>query len=491
MPSDPQVAVLAASGGDESGGSIFDALLGAAPESYQVHAGYRLYSEVGIDVGVLGNHDLDRGVALLAHAIRRDVHFPVLAANVTGSQELAACCVPAAIFVVKGVRIGFIGLVTPAQIRPEPNSERRVTDPVGAALNLIPAVRPLCDVLIILSHLGYSLSQHSAAVRIAGDVELARSLPAGTVHLIVGAHTHHVLNEGGLSASNIVNSIPIVQAGKFGQFVGEVDITVQKSAVVTHARLTPVIDLPVDEAFEREHVQPLIARVRPYRDRIIGRVADDPDLSTDAVRNEFASGESTLANFIADALARQARAHGYPVDFAMIDASSVGCGLPVGRQLRFGDWFEVMPFADTLCLVRLSGREILALLQDNAQRLDRPGQPHTERGFLHFSREVRYAIRLDAASDSAQAEDICLNGQPVPHDLERIYVVATTSFVRGPAGGWEAHARTQHGQALFDLQQLPKEYTALFVRDVLVDYITAQARNAAGGRREAGWPAAG
>ena len=254
---DPQVAVLAASAGDESGGSIFDALLGAAPESYQVHAGYRLYSEVGIDVGALGNHDLDRGVALLAHAIRQDVRFPVLAANVTGSPELAACCFPAAIFVVKGVRIGFIGLVTPAQIRPEPNSERRVTDPVAAALNLIPAVRPLCDVLIILSHLGYSLNQHSAAVRIAGDVELARSLPAGAVHLIVGAHTHNVLNEGGLSASNIVNGIPIVQAGKFGQFVGEVDITVQESAVVTHARLTPTIDLPVDEAFEREHVQPL------------------------------------------------------------------------------------------------------------------------------------------------------------------------------------------------------------------------------------------
>jgi len=469
---DPQVAVLASSGGDESGGSIFDALLGAAPESYQVHAGYRLYSEVGVDVGVLGNHDLDRGVALLAHAIRQDVRFPVLAANVTGSRELVACCFPAALFVVKGVRIGFIGLVTPAQIRPEPNSQRRVTDPVEAAHNLIPAVRPLCDVLIILSHLGYSLNQHSAAVRIAGDVELARRLPAGCVHLIVGAHTHHVLNEGGLSVGNIINGIPIVQAGKFGQFVGEVDITVQETAVVTHARLTPTLDLPIDGAFEREHAQPLIARVRPYRERVIGRVADDPDLSTDAVRNEFASGESAFANFIADALALQARAHGDLVDLAMIDASSVGCGLPLGQQMTFGDWFEVMPFADTLCLIRLSGYELRTLLQDNARRLDRPGQPHTERGFLYFSQEVRYAICLDAGG-SPQAEDIWVDGQLIEQNLERIFVVATSSFVRGPAGGWESHARTLHGQALFDLQQLPQEYTALFVRDLLVAYVTA------------------
>jgi 5'-nucleotidase / UDP-sugar diphosphatase len=470
---DPQAVVLAASGGDESGGSIFDALLGAAPESYQVHAGYQLYSAAGIDIGVLGNHDLDRGVALLAHAIRQDVRFSMLAANVTGSPELAACCFPAALFVVKGVRIGFIGLVTPAQIRPEPNSLRRVTDPVEAVLNLIPAVRPLCDVLVVLSHLGYSLNQHSAVVQIAGDVELARSLPAGSVHLIVGAHTHHALNEAGLSAGNIVNGIPIVQAGKFGQFAGEVDIAVHETVTVTHARLRALIDLPVDEVFEREHVQPFLARVRPYRDRIIGRVADDPDLSTDAVRNSFAAGESAFANFIADALAFQAQAHGCPVDFAMIDGSSVGCGLPLGQTMTFGDWFEVMPYADTLCLIRLSGRELQALLRDNAHRLDRPGQSHTERGFLHFSKQVRYAIRLDASVSSARAEDIFVNDQPIEDDFERIFVTVTSSFVRGPAGGWETHARMQLGQSLFELQQLSREYTALFVRDLLVEYIAA------------------
>jgi 5'-nucleotidase / UDP-sugar diphosphatase len=471
--SDPQVAVLAASGGDESGGAIFDALLGTNPESYQVHAGYRLYSQVGIDIGVLGNHDLDRGTALLAHAIRQDVRFPMLAANVTGSQELAACCFPAALFVVKGVRVGFIGLTTPAQIRPEPNSLRRVTDPVEAALNLVPIMRPLCDVLIILSHLGYSLNQPSAAVRIAGDVELARSLPAGAVHLIVGAHTHDVLNENGLTAANIVNEIPIVQAGRFGQFLGEVDITVRETVAVTHARLRALVDLPVDEAFEREHVQPLVARVRPYRERIIGRVADDHDLSTDAVRNEFAIGESAFANFIADALVCQAQAHGYPVDFAMIDASSVGSGLPVGAQMTFGDWFDVMPFADTLCLVRLSGHEFQALLEDNALRLDRPNLPHAERGFLHFSEQVRYAIRFGATTSAAHADDICVNGQPIGRDLERIFVAATSSFVRGPVGAWEAYARAHRGQPLFDIQQLPQEYTALYMRDLMVAYITA------------------
>ena len=171
---------------------------------------------------------------------------------------------------VKGVRVGFIGLITPTQIHPEPGSAWRITDPIEAAHNLIPAMQPLCDVLIILSHLGHSLGQHSALVEIAGDVELARSLPPGSVHLIVGGHTHNALNERGLGAGNVVNGIPIVQAGKAGQFVGEVDIEVGDVAVVTHARLHATVDLPIDAAFEREHVRPLVERVQPTRTRLIG-----------------------------------------------------------------------------------------------------------------------------------------------------------------------------------------------------------------------------
>lgn len=470
---DRQVAVLAATAGDESGGTLYDALLGHDPASYQVHPGYRLYSQAGVDIGVPGNHDLDQGTPLLTHAICREARFPILAANVIGSPALANCAYPAALFVVKGLRVGFIGLTTPAQVRPEPYSRRHITDPVTAARHLIPALRPLCDVLIILSHLGLSLGQHSAVVQGAGDVELARSLPPGTVHLIVGGHTHTTLNEAGLSAENIVNGIPIVQAGKFGQFVGEVEITVQETATVTHARLYATIDLPADAAFEREQVQPLEAQIGPHRGRILGRVAPDDDLSADAMRNRFAAGESAFANFLTDALVDQCRAHGLAVDFAMIDATSINSGLRPGETVTFGEWFGVMPFSDIVCVLRLSGQQIEALLRDNALRVDRPGQPHTERGFLHFSAGVRYTVRLGSARGSADAEAIHLDGQPIATCQERTFVFATTSFLRGPAAGWEAQASAQRQRPLFDLRRVRQEYTDLYVRDLLLAHIAA------------------
>ncbi|MCO6449597.1 MAG: bifunctional metallophosphatase/5'-nucleotidase [Caldilineales bacterium] len=483
---DEYTHVLAATCGDEIGGAIFDELLGDCVANFQLHPAYQLYSRAGVDVGIFGNHDFDLGCELLAHAIEQDLRFPILAANLIDSQALAAHFYTAALFVVKGVRVGFIGLTTPAQTHPDPDEPQIITDPMLTIRHLLPAIRPLCDVLVVLSHLGHRLGEQTASVAIAGDVELARSLPPDSVHLIVGAHTHNVLNEKGLSAENIVNDIPIVQAGKLGQFVGEVDITVQKVAAVTHVRLTTVADLPVDPIFERDFVQPLVQRVQPEWERVLGRVAADPDLSTDAVRNEFAAGESAMANFISDGLASEARRLGFPVDFAFIDTSIVRMGLDAGGIVRYGEWFDVMPFVDTLTLFELTGRQLDELLQDNAIRFDRIGQPHTERGFLHFSREIRYTITRDARRSQMRAIAITVDGASIADLHQRTFLAASSSFVRGPAAPWETYARTQKSHPLIDIRQLPHTFTHHYTRDLLVKHIIAHdgVTEAGGARRD-------
>ncbi len=467
----PNAAVLALSAGDDLVGAVFDELLGEDPSTYRVHAGYHVYSAAGFDAAVLGNHDLDMGATLLAHAIRQDARFPLLSANLVGCRHLAGLYSPAAIFVIQGVRVGIIGLTTPGQVRRLFDSALAVENPLTALHNLLPALRPLCDVLIVLSHLGYSLGSTSATVKIAGDVEIARSLPYGAVHLIVGGHTHHLLNEQGLSAHNIINGIPIVQAGTLGRFMGEVDIIVREKAAVTNARLTPTANLPVDETFEKEVVQPLVAQAHALFARRLGRVADEPDLSTFAVRNTFAAGESAMANFITDGLVAFCHKSGYAVDIAIIDQANVRCGLPVGGELIFGDWFNVMPFADTVRVMEISGAQLQALIQDNALRTDRPGEPHTERGFLHFSREVRYVIELGSSRAQARAVDITVHGRPIEEMLPRTFQIACSSAVRHPAQEWEKYARERLGLPLIDIRRWPHQDTGIFLRDALVDYI--------------------
>lgn len=470
--SDPYAALVVMSAGDDLVGSVFDELLGDDIDSYVVHAGYHLYSAGGVDIAVLGNHDLDPGAQLLAHAIRHDARFPLLSANLVGASPLAGLYYPAALLVLKGVRVGIIGLTTPAEIKQRDEGEFRVTNPVRAASNLVPALRPLCDVLILLTHLGRSLTGHTASVLDAGDVELAESLPYGSVNLIVGGHTHDALNEQGLSAANIVNGIPIVQAGMLGRFVGEVSITVQLSGVaVTNARLTSVADLSVDEEFEREEVQPLVAQVRPLFSRELGRVADDPDLSTEVIRNDFAASELALANFVSDALLVRCRARGYHVDFAMIDSSCLRCGLPEGGTLTFADWFNLMPFADSIRLCRMTGRQLKALLADNALRADRPGEPHTERGFAQFSWQIRYRLQLGPSRGKAHASRISVNGIDLDEQLEHSFLVACNSFFRESAITWERCVAQQLDLPLVDARAWPRLDTNLFLRDEMIVYI--------------------
>jgi len=478
----PNRAVLFMSAGDDLMGGVFGELLGDGPEAYVVHVGYHLYSAAGLDVGVLGNHDLDMGLTLLAHALHRDARFPMLSANLAGCRQLAVVVYPAALLVVKGLRVGIVGLTTRGQVKQPSSFSLCMADPLQVAHNLIPALRPLCDVLIVLSHLGRSLVDSTATVLDAGDVELAASLPPGSLDLIVGGHTHQIMNENGLSIANIVNGVPIVQAGSLGRFLGQVDITVGRRVTVTDARLSLVADLPVDEDFERQAVQPLLEQVRPLFARSLGRVTDHPDLSTDSVRNAFAARESALANFITDAIVARCRSEGHAVSLAAIDASCVYQGLPAGGELTFGDWFDLMPYADTIRLVLITGKHLQVLMDDNARRADRSGEPHTERGFLQFSQQLRYTIELGESRRQARATSIMVDGVSLEGQMDREYLLACTSFCREAALPWERYTSQNLHMPLTGLPADSHMGTELLLRDEMIAYI----RQHGGVTREAG-----
>ncbi|MFN2294089.1 MAG: bifunctional metallophosphatase/5'-nucleotidase [Candidatus Promineifilaceae bacterium] len=469
---DPNTAVLAMSAGDDLVGAIFDELMGDNPDSFALHAGYRLYSAAGIDVAVLGNHDFDLGTEVLSQAILKDAQFPILSANLINCRRLAGLYYPAVILVTKGIRVGIIGLSTPAPIRHSLNTNPQITNPLLVINNILPALRPLCDVLIILSHLGNNLSSGSASVRVVGDRELARGFSPGSVHLIVGGHTHTILNEQGLAVDNIVNGIPIVQAGTLGRYLGEVDITFHRGKpAVSHARLSQTANLPVDETFERESVRPLLEMARPLFTRSLGQVISHPDLSTYAVRNEFATGESALANFIADALVARCHAQGVAADFAIVDSSVVRSGLPE-NELTFGAWFRIMPFADVLRIIWITGEQLKMLIRDNAHRLDLPGEPHTERGFLHFSHQIRYKVEIVGCQTGMCVREIMVNGIPLEEQLDISFRMVCTSFVREPAATWEKYAMRTLDIPLMDIHQLAYRDTHLFLRHELVAYIS-------------------
>jgi 2',3'-cyclic-nucleotide 2'-phosphodiesterase (5'-nucleotidase family) len=76
----------------------------------------------------------------------------------------------------------------------------------------------------------------------------------------------------------------------------------------------------------------------------------------------------------------------------MIDASALHSYFPQAELITYGDCYQVMPYADTIRLYRLTGKQLLGLLEDNALRMDQPEEPTIERGFLQFSQEITCII---------------------------------------------------------------------------------------------------
>ena len=182
-----------------------------------------------------------------------------------------------------------------------------------------------------------------------------------------------------------------------------------QGASVTGARLHLVDALEADVEFETTFVRPLADSVQRTLCEPLGVVAAHADLDPMRVHEAFATGESALANYLADALVVRCQAAGFPVDFAMLDASTICAGLPPG-QLTYGDIFRLVPHSDSIVLRRFGPEQLQALLDDNARRACRPGERYEEHGFVQFSREVRYRIVGRRDRGDLHAIDATING---------------------------------------------------------------------------------
>lgn len=288
----PDDIVLFLASGDDHTGSVFDELVGWSTEEYVVDPAYTVYTAAGLDCGALGNHEFDRGAAVLRKGIREAARFPLLSANLFGSAHLESGqdYYPAVIGVVRGVRVGLIGLTTPVDThtKTEKDPGLDVGSPVEAVRNLVPELSRRVDLLVVLSHCGYGLSGSRSGKAGAdrflseGDKLIARAVGEASAcpALVIGGHTHTVLNEDGLAPENVIEGVPIVQAGGRASHVGEITLALEpggKHAVEARLHKIKKADLRVaqadpkyaglehdtdfDAAFEKAHVAPLMTNL--------------------------------------------------------------------------------------------------------------------------------------------------------------------------------------------------------------------------------------
>lgn len=508
--------ILTLSGGDDHTGSVFDELIGWSPEEFLIDPGYTAYSAAGVDMAALGNHELDRGTAVLREGLRQNARFPVLSSNLYGSHTIVwgQDYMPAAIGVRNGLRIAVIGLTTPVDSRvgTKDDPSLAVDSPAKALRNLLPALSAAADFTIVLSHCGYGLdSNHDGKAGadrtlVEGDLLLAEITAdlAKSPAVVIGGHTHTVLNADGLESRNLIRGVPVLQAGGHGSHLGEAVFRIGPSGAVAapSARLHTIkardnrvpagdpkaagleTEADYDTAFEAQVIAPLLSRLDSRLAAVIGRIEGAPAIDEAAVQAERYVGECALANFLTDSVVERSSHFpgGGQVDAALFNATGLAAGLPTSGPVTFQQVYEVNPFADSILICQMTGRQILAMLTSNARRIVRPEEltaggidvtKYVSRGFLHFSAGLRYTIALGPSVMETTVPQASIGGVDLRANLDRLFRIGMNTYIAGGGYGeaWNGNpiGGGVPGQiASFDIRALPKLDTGLVYRNEVI-----------------------
>lgn len=284
-----QPNVMVVHGGDLSIGDLF----------YQKYFGVaelQMLGAMGLDVMTPGNHEFDLTPAVLLQAygaaFAAGQPYPIVSANLnleaTEVQPLKTYITPNTVKTVGNIKVGVFGMTTPeTNLLSQPSPAFVDTNIVQIAMTQIASLKAQgCDVIIMMSHLGSSI-----------DVLLSQVL--SDVDLIVGAHSHEVLN-----AADLQTPIPIVQAGAFYHHAGVVQLEVSDEVrLLASMVMTLDENVPEEPTIGRMVTDMIIDIEETYGPVYTMKIADaTADIEQLAVNLEEDGSHATpLGNLICDA----------------------------------------------------------------------------------------------------------------------------------------------------------------------------------------------
>lgn len=191
--------------GDFSQGSSYFTLLGGDLE-------VEIMNAMGYDVSALGNHEFDNGISDLARRCRM-AEYEIVCANYDFSgSELENCVKPYTIVKRGGRKIGIIGLLTDVTevVDKDIAESMKYIDPAAVTNCYAGRLRSKgCDLVIVLSHLGYD-----------EDVALAKTVM--NVDMIIGGHSHTFLEAPTVVNDAVGRPVNVVTDGCWGLYVGHI-----------------------------------------------------------------------------------------------------------------------------------------------------------------------------------------------------------------------------------------------------------------------------
>lgn len=171
------------------------------------------------NAGTLGNHEFDYGLDTLKMIIKK-LKYPIVNCNYDFSNTVMKGMIKPYIVLKKfGLKIGIVGVgVDPEGLIQKNRYQGMIFKPVISTVNFYAKIlkeKEKCDLIICLSHIGYS-----------DDIILAEQ--SKNIDLIIGGHSHTYMEQPDRRKNIDGQDVLIFQTGKNGAFINKYEVELDK-----------------------------------------------------------------------------------------------------------------------------------------------------------------------------------------------------------------------------------------------------------------------
>lgn len=438
-----------------------------------------LMNETGYDATTVGNHEFDYGYENIL-TLEEEADFTILAANVSynGGPAFDANT----IFVTPDrVMIGVFGLATPeSATKAHPSKIRGVTFLSGEELyacaqEQVDELRAAgCDYVICLGHLG--IDDESIGNRSIDVLEHVTG-----IDVFIDGHSHSttddisaVTNGTGMVGDTILTSTGTAFANVGVVTIADGTINATTIATETLTSTDPIVALTA-------------ASIRADIDAEYGATFATTEVELNGARDPGNRTEETnLGDLITDALLWKANSLGEQVDGAITNGGGIRAAIAAGNITR-NDINTVLPFGNTLNIVRVSGAELLEALEASTYCT-----PTAIGGFPQVS-GIEFTVDTTQPYDEGELypggstyhSPASINRVTITSvggrafDPDAVYSIATNDFM---AAGGDTYYAFAAASVNYDLGNPMDEVVMEYITDVLGGNVTAEQYGAPAGR---------
>ena len=371
------------------------------------------------DAMTLGNHEFDDGEDVLADFLDI-IKFPVTTANVkpNAQSKLGDRIKPSLVLDIGGQKIGIVGGLT--------NDVVDISSPVRTLRSRTTSKRMTAEVeklkaagvnkIIALTHIGYP-RERDVIAKIPG------------VDVVIGGHSHSLLSKTDPKAEGpyptMVDNpdgykVPVVQAASYSKYLGEIKIVFDDNGVVKEATGDPIyLDKSViPDAAVLARIKELGAPIEALKAKEVSETTKAVDGSRDNCR----ARECEMGNLVSDAILDRVKGQGVQIVFQ--NGGGLRASIDQG-VVTMGEVLTVLPFQNTLSTFEISGKDVVAALENGASQLEEGGGRFTQVAGLKYSFDKSAPV-----NSRISAVEVMDAGAWKPIDPEKTYLAATNNFVR-------------------------------------------------------------